>query len=154
MIVVRSAQLRELDRVAALWTLLLLHHAAAPGFAPAAGSEPAVRAHLSELAGDPAAALLVAERDGSLAGFAALRAVRRPPLFAETERGEIEALFVRREDRRAGVGRALAEEALRWMAARGLPLAALQVAVANDAGQRFWRALGFADAMDVLERPL
>lgn len=154
MIVVRPALPRELDRVAALWTLLLLHHVALPGFAPAPGPEDALRAHLAELAADPAGALLVAERDASLAGFVALRAVRRPPLFAETERGEIEALFVRQEDRRAGVGRALVAEALGWMEARGLPRAALQVAVANEAGQRFWRALGFADAMDVLERPL
>jgi ribosomal protein S18 acetylase RimI-like enzyme len=153
-IVVRPAQLRELDRVEALWTLLLLHHVTSPGLAPAASPERAVRAHLSELASDPAAALLVAERGASLAGFAALRAVRRPPLFAETERGEIEALFVRQEDRRAGVGRALVEESLRWMASRNLPRAALQVAVANAAGQAFWRALGFGDAMDVLERPL
>lgn len=154
MILVRPAHPRELDRVAALWTLLLLHHAALPAFLAAPSPERAVRAHLAELAADPAAEILVAERDASLAGFAALRAVRRPPLFAETERGEIEALFVRQEDRRAGVGRALVEEALRWMAARGLPRAALQVASANEAGQRFWRALGFADTMDVLERPL
>jgi ribosomal protein S18 acetylase RimI-like enzyme len=46
------------------------------------------------------------------------------------------------------------EESLRWMASRNLPRAALQVAVANAAGQAFWRALGFGDAMDVLERPL
>ena len=154
MIVVRPALPRELDRVAALWTLLLQHHVTVPGLAPAPSPEHAVRAHLAELAADPAAALLVGERDAALAGFAALRAVRRPPLFAETERGEIEALFVRQEDRRAGVGRALVEEALRWMAARGLPRAALQVAATNAAGEAFWRALGFADAMDVLERPL
>jgi ribosomal protein S18 acetylase RimI-like enzyme len=154
MISVRPATPRELDRVAALWTLLLRHHDASPGLAPAPRPEAALRAHLAALAADPDAALLVAEHGGSLAGFAALRAVRRPPIFAETERGEIEALFVRREDRRAGVGRALAEHALRWMAARGLARAALQVAARNDEGQRFWRALGFADSMDVLERPL
>jgi ribosomal protein S18 acetylase RimI-like enzyme len=151
---VRPASARELDRVAALWTLLLAHHAGAPALAPARRPEDALRAHLASLAADPGAALFVAVREGELAGFAAVRAVRRPPLFAETERGEIEALYVREAERRRGAGRALAGAALGWMAERGLRRAALQVSAANEEGQRFWRALGFADALDVLERPL
>jgi ribosomal protein S18 acetylase RimI-like enzyme len=151
---VRPAARRELDRVAALWTLLLAHHAGTPSLAPAPRPEAAVRAHLDALVASGDGALLVAERDGALAGFAALRVLRRPPLFAETERGEIEALYVREEARRRGVGRALAEASLAWLAARGLRRAAIAVAADNAAGQAFWRALGFADAMDVLERPL
>jgi ribosomal protein S18 acetylase RimI-like enzyme len=151
---VRRATARELDRVAALWTLLLAHHAGEPGLAPVPRPEAALRAHLEALAADPDGALLVAERGGALGGFLAARAVRRPPLFAETERGEIEALFVREEERRSGAGRSLALAALRWMAERGLPRAALQVAAGNEAGRSFWRALGFAAAMDVFERPL
>jgi ribosomal protein S18 acetylase RimI-like enzyme len=151
---VRSASAQELDRVAALWTLLLAHHAGAPALAPARRPEDALRAHLHALAADPDARLLVALRDGELAGFAAARLVRRPPLFAETERGEIEALYVREAERRRGAGRALARAALAWMGERGLRRAALQVAAGNEEGQRFWRALGFADALDVLERPL
>jgi len=151
---VRPAAQRELERVAALWTLLLAHHAETPSLAPAPRPEAALRAHVEALAASGDGALLVAERDGALAGFAALRALRRPPLFAQTERGEIEALYVRREARRRGVGRDLVQASLRWMAARGLRRAAIQVAADNAEGQAFWRALGFADAMDVLERPL
>jgi ribosomal protein S18 acetylase RimI-like enzyme len=151
---VRPATRRELDRVAALWTLLLAHHAGEASLAPAARPEAALREHLEALLAGGDAALLVAEAEGELAGFAALRALRRPALFAETRRGEIEALYVREERRRAGVGRALAGASLRWMAERGLSRAALQVAAGNAAGQAFWRALGFSDAMDVLERPL
>jgi len=151
---VRPAARRELDRVAALWTLLLAHHAGTPALAPAPRPEAAMRAHLDALVAGGDGALLVAEREGALAGFAALRVLRRPPLFAETERGEIEALYVREEERRRGVGRALAEASLAWLAARGLRRAAIAVAADNAAGQAFWRALGFSDAMDVLERPL
>ncbi len=154
MSLVRPAAAHELDRVAALWTLLLAHHAGAPALLAARRPEAALRAHLLALLADPDAALLVAARGDALAGFAALRVVRRPPLFAETERGEIEALFVRPDERRRGVGRELAEAALQWLRARGLRRAALQVAASNEEGQRFWRALGFAAAMDVLERPL
>jgi GNAT superfamily N-acetyltransferase len=152
--VVREAGPREIDRVAALWTLLLAHHAGEPGLAPSRSPEEPLRRHLTELAGSRDALLLVAEREDAFGGFAAARIVRRPALFAEIARGEIEALFVRAEVRRSGVGRALAEASIAWFRSRHLRRAALTVAAANAEGQRFWRALGFADAMDVLERPL
>jgi ribosomal protein S18 acetylase RimI-like enzyme len=151
---VRAAAPGELDRVAALWTLLLAHHAGASALAPARHPEAALRAHLLALAADPDAVLLVAAREDGLAGFAALRVVRRPPLFAETERGEIEALYVREDERRRGVGRELVQASRRWLRTRGLRRVALQVAASNEPGQRFWRALGFGAAMDVLERAL
>jgi ribosomal-protein-alanine N-acetyltransferase len=151
---IRPAAPRELDRVCALWTQLLAEHAATPSLRAARSPEPALRAHLAALAAAEDGALLVAERGGDLEGFAALRVVRRPPLFAETRRGEIEALFVRREARRRGIGRELAEASLGWMAERGLARAAIQVAAENAPAQAFWRALGFRDTLDVLERPL
>ena len=150
----RVARPQELDRVAALWTLLAAHHGSAPGLAPAAGTAFAVRDHLAEQLRDEDAVLLVAEQDGQLVGFGSARVLRRPPIFAETARGEIEALFVREGHRRGGIGRALAERLFAWLAERGLGRVALQVASDNREGQRFWRALGFTDSMDVLERPL
>lgn len=150
----RAARPQELDRVAALWTLLAEHHGPAAGLAPATGTAFAVRDHLGALLRDPDAVLLVAEANGQLIGFGAARVLRRPRIFAETARGEVEALFVRADARRAGAGRALAERLLVWLAERGLDRAALQVASGNTEGQRFWRALGFTDSMDVLERPL
>jgi ribosomal protein S18 acetylase RimI-like enzyme len=154
MVRVRPAEAREIDRLAALHSLLLAHHAAAPGFAPAAGSEETAREYLSRARTDPEAALLVADASAPLVGFVLVRVLRRAPLFAETERGEIEALLVRPEARRAGVGRALVEAGLAWLRARGLARVALQVAVGNEEGRAFWRALGFELSMDVLERPL
>jgi aminoglycoside 6'-N-acetyltransferase I len=96
----------------------------------------------------------VTEHDGQLAGFVLVRILSRPALFRETRRGEVEALFVRPEFRRAGVARGLAEAALAWLGARGLGRAALQVAVGNAEGRAFWRALGFEPSMEVLERRL
>jgi ribosomal protein S18 acetylase RimI-like enzyme len=151
---VRRAELRELDRVAALWTLLAEHHAPAAGLAPAPGTGFALRGHLAAALRDPEAVVLVAESGGQLVGFGVARVLRRPPVFAETARGEVEALFVREDARRDGTGRALVVALLGWLAARGLSRAALQVASGNAGGQAFWRALGFVDVMDVLERRL
>ena len=151
---VRPADLRELDRLVELHALLLAQHGDAPAFAPAPGGSDAVRAHLARAREDPAAALLVADAAAPLVGFVLVRVLERAPLFAETRRGEIEALFVRLEARRAGVGRALARAGLEWLRAQGLGRAALQVARGNAGGLAFWSALGFEPSMDVLERPL
>jgi ribosomal protein S18 acetylase RimI-like enzyme len=151
---VRPARPHELDRVAALWTLLAEHHRGDAAFAPASDAAVAVRDHLEAVLSHPDAVLLVAETGGQLVGFGVARVLRRPPLFAETARGEIEALFVREAARRGGTGRALAQALLAWFARRGLARAALHVATGNAEGQAFWRALGFTDSMDVLERRL
>lgn len=150
---VRPAERRELDRIAALYTLLVEHHGDDPRFVLGPDAEEPARRHLSDCLGDPDAQLFVAERDGRLCGFCLARVMRRPAIFAETVRGEIDALYVRPEARRGGAGRALAEAALAWLAgaARSVDV---QVAVGNAEGGAFWRALGFSPSMDVLERRL
>jgi ribosomal protein S18 acetylase RimI-like enzyme len=151
---VRPAHARELDRLAELHALLVASHGASASFAPAPDPGPVAREHLSLARTDPAAALLVADAEAPLVGFVLVRVLERAPLFAETRRGEVEALFVRPEARRAGVGRALADAGLDWLRAQGLSRAALQVAAGNRQGSAFWRALGFERSMDVLERRL
>lgn len=151
---VRAADPRELDRLAALYVELVRHHAGDPGFELAPSGEDAARAHLADALGEGDAAVLVRAGPGGIAGFVVARILRRGPLYRERARGEIEALFVRPDLRRGGVGRALAEAALAWMARRDVQRAAVQVAVGNPEGRAFWGALGFVPAMDVLERRL
>jgi N-acetylglutamate synthase len=56
--------------------------------------------------------------------------------------------------RRRGIGRALAGAALAWAQAAGAARVEVRVAARNPGGQAFWRALGFADFVDVLDRRL
>jgi GNAT superfamily N-acetyltransferase len=152
---VRPARERELDRLAALFTALLEHHAElGPAFVPGAGACDTIRELLRTRIADADRCILVFERGDDLAGLCAAAVLRRPPLFAETARGEIEHLFVREDARRQGVGRALAEAAAAWLRERGIGRVEVAVARANDAGSAFWHALGFRPAMDVLERGL
>jgi len=151
---VRVADARELDRLVELHALLVGHHGSTATFGPARGADEAVRAHLARARQDSTAELLVADAERPLVGFVLVRVLERPPLFAETRRGEVEALFVRPEARRAGVGRALAAAGLDWLRTQGLGRVALEVAVGNREGGAFWRALGFEASMDVLERRL
>ena len=56
--------------------------------------------------------------------------------------------------RRRGIGSALARAALAWVRERGVARVEVRVAARNPEGQGFWRAQGFSDWMDVLERRL
>jgi GNAT superfamily N-acetyltransferase len=153
---VRAATTRDLDRLAALASLLFAEHASAGArFALAPGREHELRALLAEFGRDPAHALLVAvDARGDLLGFVLASLVRRAGPFVERERGEVAWLFVREEARRHGAGHRLAGAARAWLAERGVARIEVQVERRNRVGRAFWDAEGFTPAMDVLERSL
>jgi GNAT superfamily N-acetyltransferase len=132
---VRIARLREIDRVAALWALITEHHADLdPLFRMRRGpvAEGELRELLRALHRDPDAEILVYERNGTPEGLWGVR----PAL------------------RRQGVGRLLVEQAQAWVRDRGVARIEIQVATGNPEGQAFWRAIGYADLMDVLHKRL
>jgi ribosomal protein S18 acetylase RimI-like enzyme len=152
---VRRAVARDLDRVAALWCAITEHHAKLdPLFTlrPDAGAE--IDALLAAQFADPDAAVFVWVQGGDLPGFCIVRIDRAPPILAETARAEITDLGVRPAARRRGIGRALVAEATGWVRGRGVRRIEVQVASRNAEGQAFWRALGYGDLMDVLQRRL
>ncbi len=154
---VRRARERDLERLVALFVELLEYHAGrSPRLALRAESEAGgqIRRLLAERLRDADSRLLVWEQDGELCGLCISRVLYRPPIFAETERGEIEQLLVREPCRRRGIGRALAEAGLAWMRGRGIRRAEIQVAVENTGARAFWCALGFGAATEVLEKRL
>jgi GNAT superfamily N-acetyltransferase len=154
---VRIARMHEIDRVAALWALITDHHAALdPLFRMRRGpvAEGELRELLRALHQDPDAEILVYVRDGTPEGLCIVRIDRAPPILEETERAEITDLGVRPEMRRRGVGRLLVEEAQAWVRDRGVARVEIQVATGNPEGQAFWRAIGYADLMDVLHKRL
>jgi len=154
---VRIARLREIDRIAALWALITEHHAALdPLFRMRRGpvAEGELRELLRALHRDPDAEILVYDRNGTPEGLCIVRIDRAPPILEETERAEITDLGVRPALRRQGVGRLLVEEAQAWVRDRGVARIEIQVATGNPEGQAFWRAIGYADLMDVLHKRL
>ena len=83
-----------------------------------------------------------------------VRVDRSPPILEEVERAEITDLGVREDCRRRGLGSALLDEALSWIALQGVSRVEVQVARGNAEGQAFWRARGFDPLMDVLHKRL
>ena len=151
----RRARERDLERLVALFTMLLEHHSErSPRLALRSGAEAEeqIRRLLIARLRDAETRVLVWDEDGDLCGLCIARVLHRPPIFAETERGEIEHLLVREASRRRGIGRSLAEASLAWMGERGIQRAEIQVAVENAGARAFWEALGFGAATDVLER--
>lgn len=154
----RRAGPEDLPGVTALWIALTEDHARRePLYALAPGAEIEVRRLIEAQLRDPDTALFVAERaegGGRLAGLCIVRVDRAPPIHAETRRAEITDLYVDDVQRRRGVGSALVERAYAWARERGVPRVEVRVAAHNDAGRAFWRAQGFGDFMDVLQRRL
>jgi ribosomal protein S18 acetylase RimI-like enzyme len=149
----RRAAARDLDALALLYEALLEHHAALePAFALRPGAGARLASVLARVLRDDDSAVFVWEEDGRVEGFSAVRIERGPGLLAEEVRTEITELGVRPAQRRRGIGRALAEAACAWAADRSAKRVEVRVAARNREGQAFWRALGYADFVDVLHR--
>jgi ribosomal protein S18 acetylase RimI-like enzyme len=152
---IRRAELRDLERVAGLWLDLAEHHAALDSaFALGPRAEPEAYALVRSWLRDPGSAAFLAEQEGRAVGLCILHIARAPAIARERERAEITDLLVEPAARRRGLGRRLVESALAFAGERGVERIRVHVAVANREAQAFWRALGFGDLMDVLERRL
>jgi ribosomal protein S18 acetylase RimI-like enzyme len=152
---VRPAGVRDLDRVAALWSAITQHHESLdPLFQMRADADLELRELLGALRRDPDAEIFVYDVEGDLPGMCIVRIDHAPPILEETERAEITDLGVREDHRRCGIGAALVECALTWVREGGVRRVEIQVATGNTEGQAFWRALGFGDLMDVLHKRL
>ena len=150
---VRLAEVRDLDRVTALWTAITHHHAPLdPLFRMRSDAGGELRRLLGELARDPDAAIFVYDIDGDLPGMCIVKIDHSPPILEEVERAEITDLGVREDQRRRGIGGALVDEALAWVAAASVARVEVQVATGNVEGQAFWRSRGFGPLMDVLHK--
>lgn len=86
---------------------------------------------------DPGA-VLVAERSGRVAGYAAL--------WVSADEAELADLAVAPEHRRRGVGRTLLRACLREAAARGAREIFLQVRESNGPARSLYRGAGFREA--------
>jgi GNAT superfamily N-acetyltransferase len=152
---VRPAAAGDLATLTEFWIAITRHHEPLdPLFRLRPGAEGEVRELLRAWLRDPEARAFVGEAGGEAVGMACVRIDHAPPILRETERAELTDLYVRPAWRRRGVGRALARAALDWAAKRGVRRVEVRVASANAEGRSFWRALGFGDHMQILQREL
>ncbi|MBW2286240.1 MAG: GNAT family N-acetyltransferase [Deltaproteobacteria bacterium] len=149
----RRAGADDLVELVELWVEVTAHHAALdPLFTLRSDARPVIERLIRSQLRDADAAIFVVDSQDTLAGFCCVRIDRAPPILEETRRAEITDLGVRVALRRRGLGRALAAAAFDWTVGRGVERVEVRVARRNAEGQAFWRELGFADLMDVLQR--
>lgn len=146
-VVVRQATIRDLSALAALRLALLREESRNPFFAnphPDAGRR-ALRLTRKELLARDQVVLLAA-RHGDIVGMLRCRAVRRTPLVADSRHAVVTTVFVRPDDRRQGVLRALLGAADGWCRRRRIRDMRLQCALSNETGRKAWESLGFQPA--------
>lgn len=154
-VAVRPARRADAAGVADFWQALIDAHAALdPTFALRDGARAGLESAIAHALDDPDAGLWVADREGVAVGFCAAHVDRAASPLVEHARAELTELWVTPASRRSGIGRALADAALAWAVERGAVRIEVRVAFRNGAGQAFWRALGFGDFVDVLDRRL
>lgn len=95
---------------------------------------------------------LVAEIEGHVIGFAALRVV--PCLFYDHPYGELTELYVEEEYRQLGVGRALILLAEKIAKSKGVKELFVLTGRSNQKAQRLYTSLGYADGDIVLSKEL
>jgi ribosomal protein S18 acetylase RimI-like enzyme len=145
----------DLERLTELWTGIAAHHVGLdPFFTLRSDAAPTIGRVLQSQLSDPDAAIFVWEEGSDVRGFCSVRIDRAPPILEETRRAEICDLGVDAASRRCGIGRELVSAAATWVRERGVARIEVRVATGNREGQAFWRKLGFADLLDVLQRRL
>lgn len=155
--VIRRATTRDLDAVGRLGAALLRAHYAfdADRFMEAGADAEAGYAWFLGTQLDRADSLvLVAEVDGSVAGY--LYAGIEPRSWKELreEAGFVHDILVDEGSRGAGLARALIGEAITWFRERGVPRVVLWTAAKNTLAQKLFERLGFRSTMIEMTREL
>ena len=98
--------------------------------------------------------VLVATRNGQMAGYAMARTVVLPPVFTTERYGFIQDLAVTAACRRRGIGSALFRAAQAWFQERGIDRIELDMASRNPLAGPFWRKMGFGSHLERLVKLL
>lgn len=152
---IRPARRADAAAVAELWHALLDEHGRFDAaFAVHASARDALAARIARAIGESDAAVWLACREDVSVGFCAAQVERASAPLVERVRAEVTELWVAPSARRCGIGRALADAALAWAKQRGAARVEARVSARNAEGQAFWRAIGFGDFVDVLDRRL
>ncbi|MGZ4152397.1 MAG: N-acetyltransferase family protein, partial [Actinomycetota bacterium] len=122
-------------------------------FTPRPGFYDEIGRKYREALDHPDALLAVAEDDGQIVGMA--YAEIHTPSRSSNERAiELSSVVVRADRRRAGVGRALVREVVRFSAERDVPWVELKTFSPNRGAMEFWESLGFTPRVVQLTAPV
>jgi len=155
--IVRPATPADVPALGRLGALLVrVHHEFDAGrfIVPPPDIEDVYAGFLGALLDDPDAVVLVAERDGSVVGYAYAAIEGNDFLALRGPAGVLHDLAVDPAHRAHGVGRMLVDATMAALRARGVRQAVLFTAVPNESAQRLFARMGFRPTMIEMTREL
>ncbi len=153
--VIRRARSGDLARLGRLGALLVeAHHALDPQrfLAPTDATPAGYASFLGTKLEDPDAAVLVADRDGDVVGYAYAEVEGYDYMSLRGPAGVLHDVVVDPGHRHRGIGRRLAEASLAYLRSRGAPRVILSTAERNEAAQRLFAGMGFRRTMIEMTR--
>ncbi|HEY0321572.1 MAG TPA: GNAT family N-acetyltransferase [Pyrinomonadaceae bacterium] len=155
--IIRRATPADLPRIGRLGALLVEEHydfdpqrflAARPG-TPAGYAS-----FMSTQLEDPDSAVLVADDNGNVIGYAYAAVEGYDYMALRGPAGVLHDVIVDPEHRGRGVGRLLIDATLKFFRSRGVPRVVLSTAERNEAAQRLFASMGFRRTMIEMTREL
>ncbi len=148
------ADLPALGRLGAL--LVRTHHEfdAKRFIAATARTERGYGSFLGSQLEDPDVAVLVAEEDGTVVGYAYAGVEAHDWMALRGPAGVLHDIIVDPEHRGRGVGRLLLDATLAFLRSRGVPRVVLSTAERNESAQRLFARAGFRRTMIEMTREL
>jgi GNAT superfamily N-acetyltransferase len=89
--------------------------------------------------------VLVADDEVQVVGFCTATVKTYPPVLVTKRIGFVQDLAVTAAEREKGIGEQLFQKAESWLRTWEIDRVEVNVAVANQTGQDFWRHMGFQD---------
>ena len=155
--VVRRATSADLPQIGRLGALLIAEHHDFDSrrfLAPRPRTPVDYASFLGTQIDDPDVAVLVADHDGDVVGYAYAAIVGYDYMALRGPAGALHDVIVDPAFRRRGVGRLLLDATLAYLKSRGAPRVVLSTAVQNEPAQRLFASLGFRRTMIEMTREL
>lgn len=155
--VVRRATPADLPGIGRLGALLVeTHHDFDPRrfLAARPGTPEGYASFISTQLEDPDIAVLVADDDGDVIGYAFAAVEGYDYMALRGPAGVLHDIIIDPEYRGRGVGRLLLDAALTFLRSRGVPRVVLSTAARNEGAQRLFASVGFRRTMIEMTREL
>ena len=156
-VVVRRATPADLPTIGRLGALLIAEHYDFDSrrfLAPRPRTPTDYASFLGTQLEDPDVAVLVADHEGKVIGYAYAAVEGYDYMSLRGPAGLLHDVIVDPEHRRRGVGRLLLDATLAYLRSRGAPRVVLSTAVQNEPAQRLFASLGFRRTMIEMTREL
>ena len=152
--VVRAGR-EHVDRIKELWNGLIEYHGGLdPLYTTSDEGRKVFAEYLDRFLGSEESRVACAMIDDKVVGYCISVLGTHPPVLVGDKYGFIMDMFVDKEFRRTGAGRALLDDAIDWARGKGMNRMELRAHTKNELGVGFWKASGFQEYLKVMYKEI